>query len=456
MTLPLRVVDDLSPVLANDLCIACGACVAADPSLELRLHPQKKMYEPTGPGNATAAAVCPAVQVDFVALQNRLFPDASRTGPLGAIESIYLAQSLDRERNVKASSGGLIKELLLAYLADPNVNGAIVLAHSGGLLFEPKLITKAEEVDQLPGSIYHNIPFDKALKLLSETPGRYVLVAIPCQLEGIFNYIYKVRPELRERIYATIGLICGWTYTHHAIEAICDYKGSDASTIKDISFRGGGPVGRLRIAHADGVETTVHRRVDFSYQVAFDRAFNTPRCHFCVNHTNFLADVVVGDAWLPSTLMTKTGISLVICRSKGAAAMLRGLVDGKRIRVVEASDDDIVESQTRRVAYGDFSYAYIEWTKRQGGYAPDLNGPNRAAAKLWPDESVAKFHSETTRKIALQRQGRYRFLWWRKLTRESGRLSWRYIRWFFVRVLKVKSLFGVRKELKSDALADFA
>ncbi len=456
MTLPLRIVDDLSPVLANDLCIACGACVAADPSLELRLDPVKKMYEPTGPGNAVAASVCPAVKVDFVDLQNKLFPDAARTGPLGAIESIYLAQSVDRERNVKASSGGMIKELLLAYLADPQVDGAIVLAHSGGLLFEPKLITHVDEVDKLPGSIYHNIPFDKALKLLAENTGRYVLVAIPCQLEGIFNYIYKVRPELRERIHATIGLICGWTYTHHAIDAICDYKGSDSSTIKDLSFRGGGPVGRLRIVHENGDETTVHRRVDFSYQVAFDRAFNTPRCHFCVNHTNYLADVVVGDAWLPSTLMTKTGISLVICRSKDAEAMMRGLVDRGRIRVVNATDDDIVESQTRRVAYGDFSYAYADWVKRQGGYAPDLIGPNRPAAKLWSDDSVAKFHSETTRKIELQRQGRYNFLWWRKLTRESGRLSWRYIRWFFVRVLKVKSIFGKRKELTSDALADFA
>ena len=60
--------------------------------------------------------------------------------------------------------------------------------------------------------------------------------------------------------------------------------------------------------HGDGGHA-VSRRVDFGYQVAFDRLFNTPRCHLCVNHSNFLADIVVGDAWLPSTVFTKTGVS---------------------------------------------------------------------------------------------------------------------------------------------------
>ncbi len=35
------VVTDLSPVLENDLCIGCGACVAADPTLTLELHAEE-------------------------------------------------------------------------------------------------------------------------------------------------------------------------------------------------------------------------------------------------------------------------------------------------------------------------------------------------------------------------------------------------------------------------------
>ena len=131
MTDPQNLLD----VLNNDLCIGCGACVHADPSLKLELNPEKLIYEPTGPGNADAAAVCPSVRVDFEALQKNIFGENAEITPLGVVESVMLAQSTDLERNRKASSGGLIKELLREFLSRDDVDGAIALAHGEGLLF---------------------------------------------------------------------------------------------------------------------------------------------------------------------------------------------------------------------------------------------------------------------------------------------------------------------------------
>lgn len=444
---------DLSGVIANSLCIGCGACVHADPTLRLALNERKQMYEPSGPGNEAAAAVCPSVRVDFEDLQRRIFGDAPVT-PLGVIEAVMLAQSTNYERNLKASSGGLIKELLIELLQRDEVDGAIALMQVRGLEFEPTLIRRPEEVDKLPGSIYHNLPFDKALRLLSENEGRFVLVAIPCQLEGIFNYIYRFRPELAERIYTTIGLICGWQYTHHAIRAICHFKGIDFDRIEQISYRGGGPVGRLRI-HTPAGEHAVHRRVDFGYQVAFDRSFNIPRCHLCIDHSNFLAEIVVGDAWLPSTVRTRTGVSLIICRNRRAVETMEALERGGRIKLTHVTDQEIVESQTRRVTYGDFSYAYAEYLQSIGAYCPEMIGPNRTEAKLWPPQAVARFHRENTLKLQLQYAGRYRRLYWRKLTVEIRPLLYRYVRWFFVRILRIKSLFRLRKEVSREQIEHF-
>ncbi|MBU0637299.1 MAG: Coenzyme F420 hydrogenase/dehydrogenase, beta subunit C-terminal domain [Planctomycetes bacterium] len=445
---------DLSGVIANNLCIGCGACVHADRSLRLVFNRQKQMYEPDGPGGRDAAAVCPAVQVDFDFLQAKIFNDAPVT-PLGVVRSVMLAQSTNHERNVQASSGGLIKELLLELLSRDEVDGAIVLGHFQGLRFEPKLIANPDQVDQLPGSIYHNVVFDQAIQILSENTGHFVLVAIPCQLEGIYNYIYKVRPELAERVYCTIGLLCGWQYTHHAIKAICKFKKIDFDRIEQISFRGGGPVGRLCIRTPQG-ECRVNRRVDLAYQVAFDRSFNIPRCHLCINHSNFLADIVVGDAWLPSTVRTATGVSLIICRSEQAAAAMRTLERKERIRTAEVTREEVVESQTRRVAFGDFSYAYAEYLKKIGEFCPEMVGPNRAAARLSPEKAVRKFHRENRIKIRLQQQGRYRYLYWRKLTLEIRPFLYRYLRWFFVRIVKIKSLLGTRKEVSREKLAGFS
>lgn len=431
-----RLPNDLRSVLDNDLCIACGACAVADPSIELKLHPEKLIFEPSHPGNQAAAEVCPAVEVDFTRLQDLLFPGAEQT-PYGVVHSVMLAQSTDYERNLKASSGGLIKELLVELLSRNDVDGAIVLQHVAGLNFEPGLITEVSEVDTLPGSIYHNLPKHRALELLREHEGRFVLAAIPCELEGIYNYVVKREPRLRERIHTTIGLLCGWQYSWHSIRAICELKGVDPDRIVDISYRGDGPVGKLRIVTADGKVTTTSRRLDFGYQVAFDRTFNTPRCHLCVNHSNFLADIVVGDAWLASTLGTKTGISLVINRREESDKLVRTLAERGRVSFTEVTVNEIRESQKPSIAFGNFAYAYADYLDELGRHRPRMEGPNRPAAQPVGRREVETFHRELQRKLSLQRARRYRFLLWRKATKELGRYVSRYWDWFSHRVLRV-------------------
>jgi coenzyme F420-reducing hydrogenase beta subunit len=450
----MTITTSLRGVLDNDLCIACGACVFADPSIELQLHPEKQIWEPSHEGGAEAAAVCPAVEVDFRHLQDLLFPGAEQ-GPYGVVHSVMLAQSTDVGRNLRASSGGMIKEVLIELLSRDDVDGAIVLQHVEGLHFEPGLIRSVDEVDGLPGSIYHNLPKHRVLELLRENTGRFVLVAIPCELEGIYNYIYRVEPELRERIHTTVGLLCGWQYSWHSIRAICEFKGIDPDRIVDVSYRGDGPIGKLRIWTDDGREHAVSRRVGFAYQVAFDRTFNTPRCHLCINHSNFLADIVVGDAWLASTLGTRTGISLVINRRAEGDALVRGLAEVGRVRFTEVTVQEIRESQKPRVAFGNFAYAYADHLDSIGLHRPVMEGPNRPYAKLVDRDEVAGFHEELQRKLALQRAQRYRFLYWRKATKEFRRYVGRYWDWFSHRVLRAGRERGAGREPDHATLSDF-
>ncbi len=427
--------SDLSLVIDNDLCIACGACVLADPTIELRLDPRKQIFEPSHPGNEAAAAVCPAIKVDFDDLHERIFPGAP-VSEYGVVHSVMLAQSTDLDRNLKASSGGMIKEVLAHLLAQDDVDGAIVLQHVDGLDFRPGLITEVEQVDALPGSIYHNLPKERVLQLLRENEGRYVLVSIPCELEGIYNYVFTHEPALRERIHTTVGVLCGWQYNWHSIRAICQYKGVDPDRIVDVSYRGDGPIGKLRITTDDGAQMETSRRLDFGYQVAFDRTFNTPRCHLCINHANFLADIVVGDAWLASTLSTKTGISLVINRREESDALVRTLAEQGRVVLSDVSVNEIRESQKPNIAFGNTAYAYAELLDDLGRFRPQMDGPNRAVAELVDRREVAAFHGELQRKLELQRDRRYRFLFWRKATKELRSYLSRYTTWFKHRVLR--------------------
>ena len=445
--------DNLAPVIESGMCIGCGACVAAEPELSLRVDEVSQIWQPDAAGGEAAASVCPAVHVDFDRLHEVVFP-AQAVGVHGVVEAVVLAQSTNEVRNKAASSGGLIKELLLELLGSGEVDGIIALTEVQGLEYEPRLITELAEVDQLPGSIYHHISFENALRILAERPGRYAVVAIPCQLEGMYAYLTQHRPDLFDRVAVTIGLLCGWLYNHHSLRAIAHFKRISFDDIKRVSYRGGGPVGKLRINTGERA-IGVSRRVDFDYQVAFDRSFNTARCHLCINHSNFLADIVIGDAWLPSTLMTRTGISLVICRKTGSRALLQRLVDAGKVVASDVTTDEIVESQTRRVVFGDFAYAYADYLRSIGRHVPDMVGPNRAAAELAEREVVAAFDRELQIKVALQRAGRYRRLWWRKATVEFWSLAKRYLSWFFVRVLRIKSLTGRRDEVAREKTSIF-
>lgn len=450
----MNTATDLSGVIASGMCIGCGACEMADGSVRVELNPRSLIYEPISPGSQAAASVCPAVAVDYAGLHEWLWPGAT-VGPYGVVRSVHLAQSTNVDRNMRASSGGLIKEILRSLLSSGQIDGVIALDHVDGIEFAARLVTDADDVDNLPGSIYHNLTQVSALRLLRDTPGRLAIVAIPCELEGLWSWVRAFQPELRERVVLSIGLLCGWQYSHHSINAMGEYLGYDPADIADISYRGGGPVGKLTVTTRDGEQYTASRRVDFGYQVAFDRHFNTTRCHVCVNHGNFLADIVVGDAWLPSTVFTKSGISLVVCRSGFAESVLAGLVERGACVSLQVSEDEIRESQTERVVFGEFAYAYAEHLGQMGGHVPELHGPNEGHGQLHSQRQVAKFHKELVRKQALMAARRYRYMKFRKATLELRSYVMRYVRWFTVRILRVKSLSGQRREIPREKLSAF-
>ena len=427
----------LQEVLDSSMCISCGACLAVDPELEMTFDLRTMMFQPDGPGSRAAASVCPSIRVDYDQLHAWRFPGKPVTEH-GVVDSVWLAQSTNREQNLGASSGGVIRELLSHLMAQPDLDGVIALVHQEGISFEPTLLREPSDLDQLPGSIYHNLSSHKVLEILEENEGRFALVGIPCQLEGILSCLRTERTDLRERLGFIVGLSCGWYYNHHALHALGTYKGFDPNELDSIQYRGGGPIGKLRAKTTDGREFSVSRRVDVGYQAAFDRSYNLPRCHVCVNHVNFFADIVVADAWLPRTLFSKTGVSLLIARSESATELLKDLGKAGRVRLAPSDVSDIVSSQRRGNAFGDFAYGYASLLRSKGRFCPDLHGPNEQAAQPVSAGRAQRFDLEFQKKRKLQVGKRYRLLLIRKVTLELPSFLGRYFRWFLNRVLGVR------------------
>lgn len=457
---------NINVINENDLCIACGACIYSCPAgnLEIRFNDFKGLYEPCIIDNekclkncsnfkvAPCLTVCPSNKIDYFDLSELKFGNKPNTS-LGEVDRIFLAQSKNEVINRNSSSGGIIKEVLKYYVNEVPDISIVALRQDRGLKYTPQNIN-CNEIEKLPGSIYHNIDFSVAIKLL-RTNRKSILVANPCQLDGILKYIKEYDPDLLDRLYRIIGLICGWTYNHHSIKAISQYKKIKFNDLDDIAYRGDGPIGKLKLFQKNGKQIKVNRRLDLHYMCAFDRSFNLNRCNFCVNHGNFLADLVVGDAWLPSTVFTTTGISLLISRNKAVTDDLLKMKNDEIISLLEANIKDVVESQTHRVVYGDFSYAYAGFLKQQGKYAPEFNGPNKNESKPLKANYLRKFQKNYTRKNRIQREGKYWVLFFRKYSYEIVPFVRKYLNWFGVRILRLKSIAGVREEISSDKFRNF-
>jgi hypothetical protein len=145
----------------------------------------------------------------------------------------------------------------------------------------------------------------------------------------------------------------------------------------------------------------------------------------------------------------------VINRREETDQLVRSLAHQGRVRFSEVTVNEIRESLKPRVAFGNFAYAYANYMDELGLHRPKMDGPNRSMATLVDRDVVEAFHRELQRKLELQRGRRYRFLFWRKATRELGRYLSPYWDWFSHRVLRAGRDRTMRPDKVLESMKDF-
>jgi len=401
----------------NDLCISCGTCKYACPKNEIsiKMNNAKGMYEPVIANTLSCLTctdqpclqVCPSYEEDFVSLANWTDP-SQRIGP---VEAIYTGFSTNRDVHIRASSGGIVRELCRYYLDTGLVDGIITLKHVEGLDYEPHLYTSTDElIENSPGSIYHNINFENAIEILQNTRGRFALIASPCQLTSIRKWQQVCPDKSLGSIEVAIGFICGWMYSRHTVDHFAKYVGVSRESLADVTYRGGDKVGNLVLKSVSGTDQAFSRRPKpyvhahtAAYRIAFSRTYSSKRCLLCAEHLNYLADVVVGDAWLPKHRDDKLGTSIVIVRNPSVVAVLDHLVAEGRVELTASSTNEVVESQSEYFAFGAPARQMMNRLKKQGKFAPSVKLP-------YPEDECPKFQVWYQNHLSPEL---FRFITWR-------------------------------------------
>ncbi len=348
-----------------------------------------------------------ARNVDYKKMSEYVFGKESNTNH-GHVVSTYLAQSANEKNAYSASSGGFIKEVLY-YLFDQRlVDGVLSIKHVDHLNYEPYIYKSKEELVHMPNSIYHVTDYSSMIDSIRESDcHKLVAVGVPWMIDDLYSYCYFVDNDLKNRLVLTIGLLTGWYFNHHHVKALCAYNKIAFDQIKEISYRGGGRIGKIRISLQDGTTREIPR-FSFKSKTASERYFSIPSYLTYVNKHNMLADIVVGDAHLKETDYSKIGINLVVCRSQKGEDLTAKVFQEGGVKYLKYDDDTIVKSQRRNNVFGDFAYSYQQYLQNFDICSYKVNSITKSHHLKLDDKELNKFHKKYLRRLKMQSLEQYK------------------------------------------------
>lgn len=167
----------------------------------------------------------------------------------------------------------------------------------------------------------------RVLKQVIETPGRYLLVGVPCFIKA-FHLLSEHVPILKERIVFTLGLVCGHLKTDRFAKAIGWQMGIHPSQLESIDFRV-----KLPNANASSygaavrgigqLEETIVPMKDILVRNWGHGLFRYEACDYCDDVLAETADITIGDAWLPEYVADGKGTNIIVVRN----SLIRDLIN---------------------------------------------------------------------------------------------------------------------------------
>jgi len=319
-------------VIETGLCVHCGTCVGVCPVNALDIADVLGRCEPHQVGSCIECGLCvqtcPGKTVDCVSLSKK-WPDIRKHPMLGQFSKIFVGCSRDENIRRRGASGGMGTEILLHLMQEEAVDGVVVLDFSITKPWFPevKIVTKREEIIRAAQSKYFIYPQNTILRDFREScANKIAFFGLPCQVHGIRKAI-QARVPGTEKIKYIIGSYCGNNLFYEATLSLFKrFKFYDKKEIRRVAYRDGEYPGGF-VVKGKNKKMGVVDKFTFNYLSFFYTPF---RCLFCIDPTNELADISIGDAWRGTYFeMDKQGHSVVIVRNPELVSLFeQGMKEG--------------------------------------------------------------------------------------------------------------------------------
>ena len=286
--------------------------------------------------------------MDFESLGSSIFGQPPENLLIGNHFACYVGHSTNETIRYNSASGGIATQLLVYAMEKGLIDGALVARarKDNPLLIGGVIARTTEEVIAASKSKYCPVAINTGLREVLKEDGRFAVVGLPCHIHGI-RKAEKVFKILKKRIVLRIGLLCSHMVSYEGVDLLIAKLHIPKGSVSELNYRGEGWPGSMSISTLNGSTRTLPLIGSwYAYWPVFSSFFFTPmRCTMCPDQAGELADVSLGDAWLPEFRSEKSGESLIVIRTKAASDFFATLYREKTVHVKEVEASKVVQSQ---------------------------------------------------------------------------------------------------------------
>ena len=390
--------QNINKTLEANLCTGCGICEGACPFGAIATEVKDGNFRPhidadkcTNCGRCVKA--CPGLGVNFNALADKYQSDADNYDKMvGRYENCYIGYSSDHEIRYHSASGGMISQFLIWLLENNRIDGAVVTKFDqrNPLLVRTFIATTREEIISARSSKYSPVSLNNAAKDIKSAPGsRYVVVGLPCHIEGM-RKLMELDKQLRDKIIGLFGIYCSCGRSFYLTEHVFKERKIDPTKLKYFQYRDEGCLGSLVAALPESEKNTIRVINSNSESVLYKdsvlykehyqsyyhplRSFFIPRrCLFCIDHYAELSDISFGDIHINPYSDDKIGINSIIVKNKYWDKLLKECEEAGAIHIEDIPFKTISDSQRMSFKKKGRNGAFINICKKIGKSVPEYD-----------------------------------------------------------------------------------
>ena len=227
------------------------------------------------------------------------------------------------------------------------IDGALVIRMNKNhpLESEAFIARSREEIVAASKSKYCPVAANYALKDIIREKGNFAVVGLPCHIHGV-RKAEQLYPELKKKIILHLGLMCSHMVSFKGTEFVVGKLNIHKNSVQELTYRGTGWPGAMTVKSAMRSASIPLVGNWRSYWPVFSSFLFTPvRCTMCPDQLAELADISLGDAWLPEFRGDKIGQSILITRTQFAEHLLNTMQSNGKIALSPISLEKVKRSQ---------------------------------------------------------------------------------------------------------------